>query len=784
MSGSETVSELPLTVRYHSEAIDEIIQCVEQATYCAVLGPRLCGKTVLLRHVEQTLTESSGWTCLYIDLKDISASTQANFFADLISKSAQLIHQQTGQSLPQPEPFLASSAVLRGFLTESLEALQHDLVLIVDSLDAIPTDLAQALLTSLRAAYMDQQTIDFNLIVVISGALSLATLTVGESSPFRGIARRVFVGDLSERQSQALIAECLESEGVSYTLQAQQRLLSATSGDTYLIRQLCQRCVQVIDQKPNPRLSAGTVNRVTRAFLHNDVYQYAPLLEAVRLIEEDPDLLRCVLMLLALDSVPKSELPLPLSPDLDPLYLTGVVEQVDGDHYRLQNSIYRHFMTEHFQPGRVGHILSMAGRWDAALDYLEDGIAAGDSQSRADLLPASIQSIYAAEDLSQAAHFLSRGLLAGFDACEIQVWYAFPGESRLNLIANAGDDADPALWSKPEMNLHADRLEARAFRQSAVLRGGESHKSIQRAIPLIIPGRNPVGVVMVRDESYGDQVSEQRERDMQLSGYLNQAARALLAVGNRRQEMALAGRMQASLLPEVLPNIPGWQLTASWRPARETSGDFYDFIEFNDGHIGVILADVTDKGMGAALYMALSRTLLRTYADEYPDRPGLVMRAANQRMLADTHGGFFTTLFYGLLDPQSGILTYCNAGHPPPYRLVSDKRQVPEALHRTGMPLGVSPEATWAEGEIHLTPGDLLLLFTDGVVESHSPDNEMLGDSRMIEIAASLKHRSPRHVQDAIISDVRAFTGSEQQFDDLTLVLIKRDGLKIPNKTD
>jgi len=774
LSGSETISEIPLTVRYHSEAIDEIIRCVEQATYCAVLGPRLCGKTVLLRYIEQTLTESLGWTCLYIDLSEISASTQTNFFADLISKSAQLIHQKTMQELPQPEPFLASSAVLRGFLTESLETLQHDLVLIIDSLDAIPTDLAQALLTSLRAAYMDQQSLDYNLIVVVSGALSLATLTVGESSPFRGIARRVFVGDLSEEQSQALIAEFLESKGVSYTRQAQQRLLSATRGDTYLIRQLCQRCVQVIDQKP--RLGARTVNRVTRAFLRADVYQYAPLLEAVRLIEEDPDLLRCLLMLLEIDTVSKSELPLPLSPDLDPLYLTGVVEQVDGDRYRLQNNIYRYFMTEHFQPGRVGHILSMAGRWDAALDYLEDGIAAGDSQSLADLLPATIQSIYAAQDLAQAAHFLSRGLLAGFSACEIQVWYAFPGESRLNLIANAGDDADPALWSEPEMNLHADRLEARAFRQSAVLRGGESHKSMQRAIPLIIPGRNPVGVVMVRDESHGDQAIEQRERDMQLTGYLNQAARALLAVGNRRQELTLAGRMQASLLPEVLPNKEGWQLTATWKPARETSGDFFDFIEFNDGRIGVILADVTDKGLGAALYMALSRTLLRTYADEHPDRPGLVMRAANQRMLADTHGGFFTTLFYGLLNPQSGILTYCNAGHPPPYRLAANKRQNPVALHRTGMPLGVSPEATWSEGEIHLTPGDLLLLYTDGVVESHNPENEMFGDRRMLEIAASLRHRSPRHLQDALISEVRAFTGNEQQFDDLTLVLIKRDG--------
>jgi serine phosphatase RsbU (regulator of sigma subunit) len=775
LSSPDYTSEIPLTVRYHHEAIDKIIQCVEQATYCAVLGPRLCGKTVLLRFVENQLTETLGWTCLYIDLKEIRASTQANFFADLISQTADLIHQQTGQVPPQPEPFLASSAVFRGFLMEILEVLQLDLVMIVDSLDVIPTDLAQALLTSLRAAYMDQQSLDYNLTVVVSGALSLATLTVGESSPFRGIARRVFVGDLSADHSRALIAEYLESKGVSYTRQAQQRLLDATSGDTYLIRQLCQYCVEAIHQKPNPRLGARTVDRVTRAFLRRDVYQYAPLLEAVRLIEENPDLLRCLLVLLELDTVPKSQLPLPLSPDLDPLYLTGVVEQVDGDYYRMQNTIYRYFLAEHFKPGRVGHILSMAGLWDAALDYLESGIAAGDLQSRADLLPATIQSIYAAQDLAQAAHFLSRGLIAGFGACEIQVWYTFPGENRLHLIANAGEDADPGLWTNPEMSLQADRLEARAFRQSAVLRGGESRQSVQRAVPLLIPGRNPVGVVMVRDESPSDQASDQRERDLQLIGYLNQAARALQVVGNRRQELALAGRMQASLMPETLPDTPGWQLSATWRPARETSGDFYDFIDFNDGRLGVILADVTDKGMGAALYMALSRTLLRTYADEHPDRPGLVMRAANQRMLADTHGGLFTTLFYGLLDTQSGVLTYCNAGHPPPYRLSTNQHQKPEALHRTGMPLGISPEATWSEGQIQLVPGDLLLLYTDGLIETHNSDNELFGDNRMLEISTSLKHRSARHVQDALVSEVRAFTGNEQQFDDLTLVLIKRD---------
>jgi serine phosphatase RsbU (regulator of sigma subunit) len=696
------------------------------------------------------------------------------FFADLIHNSAQRIREQTGQDIPQPEATLASSPVFRAYLMDSLEILQRDLVLIIDNLDAIPTDLVQALLTCLRAAYMDQQSLDYRLTVVVSGALSLATLTVGESSPFRGIARRVFVGDLSESQSRDLIADYLGEEGLAFTQQAHERLLNATSGDTYLIRKLCQHCVEAMQSTTHSRLGVRNVTKVTRAFLRSEVYQYAPLLEAVRLIEENPDLLRCIRLLLEQESVLKAELPLPLSPDLDPLYLTGVVERLHENRYRLQNTIYRQFLAEHFRPGRVGHMLSMAGLWDEALDYLEDGAQNGDLQSRADLLPATIQSMHAAEDLSQAAYFLTRGLLASFRAREVQVWYALPGESSLRLLGSAGEGVDPAIWSTPEMPVKADRLEARAFRQGAVLRGGESPESIQRAIPLNIPGRSPVGVVTIRDDLSRDRASEQRERELQLMGYLNQAARALQTVGVRRLELTLAGRMQASLLPETPPVLPGWEITAFWRPARETSGDFYDFIEFPTGQIGIVLADVTDKGMGAALYMALSRTLLRTYAAEHPDKPSLVLRAVNQRILTDTHEGLFIPLFYGLLDPISGVMTFCNAGHNPPY-CVRGGQQEPDPLTRTGIPLGLSPEAIWSEGVLNLASGDLLLLYTDGVVEAHNPDAELFGVDRMLKIIDSLKHRSVRHVQDAIISEVQAFTKSEQQFDDLTMVLIKRE---------
>jgi serine phosphatase RsbU (regulator of sigma subunit) len=496
------------------------------------------------------------------------------------------------------------------------------------------------------------------------------------------------------------------------------------------------------------------------------------LLDAIRLIEEDPDLLSCILMLLDREIVPRSELPLPLSPDLDPLYLTGVVERVQGDAYRLQNLIYRSFLAEYFYPGRVGHMLAMAGRWDSAIDYLEAGLIGGDEASRADLLPATINSMHAAEDLNQAAHFLARGLSAAFGVGQVQVWYAPPQENCLRLIGGLGGSEEGDSWAHHEMPLGVDRLEARTYRQATPLRASESSGHIWRAIPLMIPGRAPLGVVTLREDRFPEKFSQQRERELQILGYLNQAARAIQAVSTRRQELALAGRMQASLLPESLPVIPGWGLAAVWRPARETSGDFYDFIPLPAGRLGIVIADVVDKGIGAALYMALSRTLIRTYAADHPDCPGLVLGAANQRILAEAEVGQFVTAFYAILDPATGDLVYCNAGHNPPYLLGSGSIEV---LHRTGMALGVSEGANWESQRVVLTPGAAMLMYTDGLVDALNPGEEPFGSQRLLESAQQGVDRSAQELQESLIAGVYAFMGGGPQVDDMTLVVVRRD---------
>jgi serine phosphatase RsbU (regulator of sigma subunit)/DNA-binding NarL/FixJ family response regulator len=241
------------------------------------------------------------------------------------------------------------------------------------------------------------------------------------------------------------------------------------------------------------------------------------------------------------------------------------------------------------------------------------------------------------------------------------------------------------------------------------------------------------------------------------------------------QELAVAGQIQASFLPDALPDLPGWQLAATLQPARETSGDFYDFIALSNGRLGILVADVAGKGLGAALYMALCRTLIRTYAAEYDTQPDLVLSATNRRILMDARAIMFVTAFYGILDPASGTLTYCNAGHNPPYLFSAENREPAQALSRTSIAMGVIEDTTWNQASVQFSPGDVLLLYTDGITEAQDRQGVFFGEGRLLEVAQANLGRSAQGIQDAVIAAVRGFAGDAPQFDDFTLVVAVRD---------
>jgi sigma-B regulation protein RsbU (phosphoserine phosphatase) len=242
------------------------------------------------------------------------------------------------------------------------------------------------------------------------------------------------------------------------------------------------------------------------------------------------------------------------------------------------------------------------------------------------------------------------------------------------------------------------------------------------------------------------------------------------------QELALAGEVQTSFLPHNLPDIPGWQLTAILRPAREMSGDFYDFIPLPDGCLGIVVADVCDKGAGAALYMALSWTLIRTYAAEYPGQPESVLSAVNQRIIKDTIANHFVTVFYGILDLVTGTLLYCNAGHWEPCLFNAHDSENIRRLTITGVPLGLFGDETWEQGLVQLGPGDVVVLFTDGIIEAQNARGAFLGKDRLLDSVRSSLGRPAQEIQEAILADLHRFVSDTPQSDDIALIVLLRDG--------
>jgi serine phosphatase RsbU (regulator of sigma subunit) len=259
-----------------------------------------------------------------------------------------------------------------------------------------------------------------------------------------------------------------------------------------------------------------------------------------------------------------------------------------------------------------------------------------------------------------------------------------------------------------------------------------------------------------------------------------QAYEQMLEYQRVSEELKLAGTIQASLLPNSFPDMAGWQFAVTLAPAGETSGDFFDIIPLADGKVGFVIADVLDKGVGPAIYMTLSRTLIRTYATEFDLQPDLVFFATNERILKDTRANLFVTAFFGILEPASGMLTYCNAGHNPPYFLGSQNGSDPIPLEKTGFPIGIDEDATWERSEVTMNPGDVLVLYTDGVPDAQDIDGDFFKQESLVKVVQEHLGESAEMLQRSILDAVYDFVGDAPPFDDITLMVLRRNLQKEP----
>ena len=295
------------------------------------------------------------------------------------------------------------------------------------------------------------------------------------------------------------------------------------------------------------------------------------------------------------------------------------------------------------------------------------------------------------------------------------------------------------------------------------------------AAPMVLEGRT-IGVFNLES----DRVDAYHEGHLQLLGmFAAQAAVALERVRLTREllerrrlekELAIAREIQASFLPKRAPEVPGFELAGATQPHDEVGGDYYDFIRVSDTRIGIAIADVSGKGIPAALIMAGFRmSLLAEIRNEFAMRA--VMRKVNTLLHESTERDKFVTVFYGVLDFKNRMLDFSNAGHNPPLLLRAGGSL--EYLLEGGVALGVLPDARYEERPVAIGPGDVLLLYTDGISEAEAPSGEQFGTRRLEQCLKRLAGGSANEILKGVVDEVTAWAGERGPSDDLTLVVLK-----------
>ncbi|GAB4439245.1 MAG: hypothetical protein Kow00120_07080 [Anaerolineae bacterium] len=298
-------------------------------------------------------------------------------------------------------------------------------------------------------------------------------------------------------------------------------------------------------------------------------------------------------------------------------------------------------------------------------------------------------------------------------------------------------------------------------------------------VPIMVKDRL-IGLVYV-DNRLQSGVFNADDRDL-LAAFASQAGvaienarlyRVAVEKGRMERELQMAHDIQRGLLPDRIPHAPGYELAADWRAAREVAGDFYDFIALEDGRLGVVIADVSDKGVPAALFMAVARSVIRSSAllSATPDE---TLRHANDLMLRDAQSGMFVTAYYAILEP-GGLVQCVNAGHNRPllYHTATDTE---EYLPRGGRAMGWFDDLPVKTEAVQMAPGDVLVLYTDGVTEAEDRLGACFGNARLAEAVRAAHGQTAAAVLNQINAMVDAFVGGAPPFDDHTLVVIRYVG--------
>ncbi len=463
----------------------------------------------------------------------------------------------------------------------------------------------------------------------------------------------------------------------------------------------------------------------------------------------------------------------------------------------------------HHTPGRYGHEAHAMTTTFAsyAAVAIENARLYDSAQEQAYASAALLQVAQAVVSLSELDEILGTivrilPILVGVERAAIYTWDEESLSFHPAQAYNLPEEALPLLWRSLSVDEFPLLSAALTAGQPALC--NEAHRGVENwlslvpsldeaaeelhysedrllmSFPLLVKGE--IFGVLLAEEALGGRRFRNRRIEI-LTGVAQQIALAIqndlfqretVARERLETEVQFARQIQETFIPESLPEHPNWELSARWRTARQVGGDFYDVFDLPNGRIGLFIADIADKGIPAALFMALTRTLIRA-AVLQTDSPAEALRRVNELLYPDCQQGMFVTAVYGVIDEINGTFTYANAGHNPPVWVRNDKRKPElEILSRTGMALGVVEGIEMGERVIDLARGDSLVLYTDGVTEAFNPEGEIFGDERLFSILRKARKSSAFALLEAIEEDVNQFMGALPASDDITMIAVRR----------
>jgi len=693
----------------------------------AVLGPRQTGKTSLLLKLRHAFRDKYAFA--FVDLQAIEGAQADECYNYIAEQIVEQLAETTRGVFSLPIGNTTFSTFLREFARETQNVR---IIVILDEFGALPPETAIKLASTIRAVFTSRfiKPEFARYIFLLAGATDMLELTTGRNSPLGNVTEKIYLGDLSIAETEQLLTEAFGHMQVQPSTEISRQLHTWASGHPYWTQLLAANLGTPV-QEPTDEL----IKNIVEQLLRTEDTNLPHLIKSLR-----ADNALWILVESLLDGTPLFFSR--ANATIAKLELIGILKDQDG-RCTIRNKIYEEAVHRH----QIKPVRPIAENLRALSHTI---LTASDLPSM----------------LSRVAGFVQRVL----QSCSVVIYTKGLRERNFQAAATVG--IPETLCDVLEFHADSQLLSMleRGVRPSIKdLPEPETFQLCKMGITLLVPvliKSELLGFLTLGRKLSGDEYDPQ-DRELLVTVAEHVAAGIeRMSLWEWRLDAERALDIQQGLLPKEIPQIPGYQISVAWQPARTVSGDYYDVLRFDEHRVALCIGDVVGKGMPAALLMANLQAAVRVLASP-SIKPEVLCEEVNRLTLNNIDQGKFITFFYGLVDAKAQRLTYVRAGHNPPILLRRDRTVL--RLDEGGLPLGLFSDSKYLQGGVDLAPADRLLLFTDGVIEAQGSGGHQFEDGRLIQLLKDNINLGAADLQRKVIKAVSEFSRGIFH-DDVTLI--------------